>query len=482
MATAQLRARLAQIDAKIASLESQQALLHAERQTITQKLAVAIYPVLTLPHDVVSEIFLHCIDEDENRYKACIPVTLASVCSPWRAVALHTHGIWTHLETSLFKHPQRAENLLRMHVTRSGSLPLDLRIYSLDLVHPTHENFLRIFGDCSARWGSLYLSSCGPITLPEYIRGPFPHLRRLILASGRNAPLPHLFDAPNLVQVEFEEMDIPGEWRFCLPWSQLTTLRLDHVGLTRCIEIVELTSNLERLEILCEDWREALVSPRRSILLPRLHTLILGLCTSAQIIPHLVLPALREFDTGSQDGGISGWRSDLQALITRSGCALETLRLSFTDIQVEQRISPILEGTPTVRNLIVSCHGFDSEAFTAFLDGFIREPPVLLALEHLELKRCEAKIALQPLLVSFKLSFDQDPYGLQERLDYHQEDSHWVPVDMNQQDAEMQAALIRLGELRAGGLTMDLRSELKWFDEYITAGVIEELMDSKIML
>ncbi|KAJ7636720.1 hypothetical protein FB45DRAFT_1056019 [Roridomyces roridus] len=89
----------------------------------------------------------------------------------------------------------------------------------------------------------------------------------------------------------------------------------------------------------------------------------------------------------------------------------------------------------------------------------------------------EGKELLFARLVSFKLSFDQDTYEFERRLESHDEEhDKWVPNNiMNQQSAEMQAALVRLGELRAGGLQVYLRSDFRWFDEYITAGIIEEL-------
>ncbi|KAJ7606330.1 hypothetical protein FB45DRAFT_1139850 [Roridomyces roridus] len=372
MATAQLRARLIQIDEKVSCLDFQLAQLHAERQTITQELAAAaaLYPVLTLPHDIVSKIFLQCIDG----YEIGIPVTLASVCSPWRVVALHTHGIWTQFEARLGqdRNPQPVEDLFRIYVSRSGCLPLDIRMHGPDSRKPTHENIFRLLGECSTRWRNVYLDTFGPVVLPDYIQGPFPRLRRFRLASS--GPLPNLLDAQNLAEVGFLEMDVPAEWRFPLPWSQLTILRFTHVGLLGCIKVLEHTPNLELLKVESEDYMERAIFPPRALLLPRLHTLILRLCESQRILPYLILPVLREIDIG--DYALWWWRSEIEELLTRSGCALETLRLSFTNIDDGgQAVTDLLEVAPTVRNLIVSCHGFDSEAFTSFLDGFIRDPP-----------------------------------------------------------------------------------------------------------
>ncbi|KAJ6537995.1 hypothetical protein B0H19DRAFT_877467, partial [Mycena capillaripes] len=55
-----------------------------------------VYPVLTLPFDITSRIFLHCLPSHgrvaPSPSKA--PLLLAQICHHWREVALSTCGLW----------------------------------------------------------------------------------------------------------------------------------------------------------------------------------------------------------------------------------------------------------------------------------------------------------------------------------------------------------------------------------------------------
>src|ERR1700761_7499260 len=56
---ASLRARIPRIDRYITALESKLTLLRAEKEEILRDLDSIVFPVLTLPCNIVSEIFLH---------------------------------------------------------------------------------------------------------------------------------------------------------------------------------------------------------------------------------------------------------------------------------------------------------------------------------------------------------------------------------------------------------------------------------------
>ncbi len=64
------RARIAHLDAKISELESALKSLKAERQLAQHRLDAYTYPVLTLPNEIVSEIFVHFLP----LYPNCAPL------------------------------------------------------------------------------------------------------------------------------------------------------------------------------------------------------------------------------------------------------------------------------------------------------------------------------------------------------------------------------------------------------------------------
>jgi hypothetical protein len=58
-----LRFHLRVIEERMAGLESQMALLRQERDAVLTDLAAVVYPVLTLPNEIISEIFLLSVDK-----------------------------------------------------------------------------------------------------------------------------------------------------------------------------------------------------------------------------------------------------------------------------------------------------------------------------------------------------------------------------------------------------------------------------------
>ncbi|KAJ7167598.1 hypothetical protein C8R46DRAFT_1093542, partial [Mycena filopes] len=63
----------------------------------TPRLSI-VYPILTLPPEITTEIFLCCLPEKRlgdvvNTMEA--PLLLLQVCSVWRQIAISTRRLWT---------------------------------------------------------------------------------------------------------------------------------------------------------------------------------------------------------------------------------------------------------------------------------------------------------------------------------------------------------------------------------------------------
>ncbi|KAJ7068769.1 hypothetical protein C8F01DRAFT_963465, partial [Mycena amicta] len=60
-------------------------------------------PVLTLPPEILSEIFLHCLLEPDqpvpklNPERPRAPLLLLQICRTWRNVAIGTPRLWQRL-------------------------------------------------------------------------------------------------------------------------------------------------------------------------------------------------------------------------------------------------------------------------------------------------------------------------------------------------------------------------------------------------
>ncbi|KAJ7615337.1 hypothetical protein FB45DRAFT_935436 [Roridomyces roridus] len=481
MIPAELRTLRAQIDATIASLEEKIVHLQAQRQYVDEQLAAAVYPIQNLPREMISEIFLRygC---DELYGQPNSPLVLASVCSQWREVALGTHGLWTHFNSApgrllgVMRNPEGVANRLQTYISRSGTLPLDLRIHMLDSGEPSHEEIFRLLMECSARWRRLDIAPFGPVALPADIQGPFPHLVHFSLDSVLlETPIPPLLDAPNLVHLDVTEVELGTEWRLSLPWRQLTTLKVFQMDVFQCLEMMDHTPNLEQLHFACDNADETIYPAR---VLPHLHKLSLGPTTAHEILPHLTLPKLGELEIDTIS--IEKWASYFEDLITRSGCTLQKLEFFVTDLDEVYEAENLFSAIPTVRHLTINCPRLSTAAFAELFDAFSADPPVLPALESLEIKRCETRIELPPLgrlltnrhqiegeellqvvdLASFKLLF-------------RQEDDDFLPeegddkVNLYEKSDEMKGELGLLRELRNEGLDIEIRSDFMWFDECI---------------
>ncbi|KAF7366413.1 F-box domain-containing protein [Mycena sanguinolenta] len=95
------RARVAELEARILDLECSIAELRAEKAIAQERLNSYKYQVLTLPDEIISEIFVHFLPS----YPICpplvgplSPISLTHICRKWRARALATPVLWRAID------------------------------------------------------------------------------------------------------------------------------------------------------------------------------------------------------------------------------------------------------------------------------------------------------------------------------------------------------------------------------------------------
>ena len=164
-----------------------------------------------LPRELISEIFVRCLEDDElgctPPHPQTAPLCLTHVCSLWRDIAIGTRILWTGLSLRCTASTIRnSKQLMLLWTARSHPLPFALRAFctfnSADsiLVLPVSESeYAAQFTDmlllCSLRWRAL------DITVPSvsFARPIFDALARtasrlqLISISSLNL---QLFDEP----------------------------------------------------------------------------------------------------------------------------------------------------------------------------------------------------------------------------------------------------------------------------------------------
>ncbi|KAJ7872286.1 hypothetical protein B0H14DRAFT_2502721, partial [Mycena olivaceomarginata] len=119
------RARIADLDAQIRDLERSLSVLRSEKSAAQERLDSYKYPVLTLPNEIVCEIFVHFLPP----YPVCPPPTgslspilLTHICRGWREIALESPALWRAIQISA------NDDLVSTVLSRSVPCPLSIHL------------------------------------------------------------------------------------------------------------------------------------------------------------------------------------------------------------------------------------------------------------------------------------------------------------------------------------------------------------------
>ncbi|KAK6977998.1 hypothetical protein R3P38DRAFT_3294610 [Favolaschia claudopus] len=336
-------AQILELENQIAVLERSIDALRVAQKPAQDRLDSYKYPVLTLPNEIISEIFQHHVPtypEPPDFFEDSSPTKLTQICRKWRQIALATPALWRAFNLRCIS-SEAASELPPLWLERSGFLPLSIHGTDADDLFPA---FSASIPHC-ARWEHLDLALNHPSNL-KAITAAMPLLRTLSLFINleRLSP-PHPFQyAPLLHSVVFN-CQTPC---VILPWSQLTSLTLRCMYAEEIPPILRQTSNLVHCTLLV--WGEDFFGsgPDYDITLSCLKTLIFEpsvIDTSVVLFQHLVTPALvclelREsflFSEGlgaaiAPHGGVVG---SLEAFISKSGCQLCELRITKASVPQE---------------------------------------------------------------------------------------------------------------------------------------------------
>ncbi|KAJ7073959.1 hypothetical protein C8F01DRAFT_1360705 [Mycena amicta] len=262
------RAQLAQLDAEIHKLHLALSALYAERKPVQDRLDSYIYPVMTLPNEIVSEIFIQYLPA----YPVCPPLLgngsptkLAQICSRWRSIAVATPALWRAIGLFEYTIPGRSPEVqiatMQTWLKRSGSLPLSILLSDnyTDGRRPAIAGAIDHLLDHCARWEYALLS------LPnEYdsryshrFQGPMPSLLQLQLRYDEEFQLDVVIgqlDAPKLRNVSVQIFDMtPQRLIPCIPWVKLTQLNLHYVTPVVALAILRETENLVDCRLVFDD-------------------------------------------------------------------------------------------------------------------------------------------------------------------------------------------------------------------------------------
>ncbi|KAF8151956.1 hypothetical protein K438DRAFT_1864834 [Mycena galopus ATCC 62051] len=288
------RAWVADLDTEILLLERSLFALRSQKDQAQQRLDSYKYPVLTLPNEIISEIFVHFLPI----FPQYPP--LAGLDSP-TLLGQHLH-------------------LCSLWLTRSRSYPLALR---LNHTRPGGLNISQILEAViphRARWERLEFN-LSPSHIPA-IEGPMPLLRHLDLILDEDAETSVSFDeAPLLRSVKLKVLT---PLTVTLPLAQLTSLTLDLVYRHEYLAILKQAPGLVHCELgivaVSEEYQNDDQLPKHAIELPCLESLALFMNdTPTENLDDFVVPALRSLRLIESFLGPEPINR-LSAFIAKSGC------------------------------------------------------------------------------------------------------------------------------------------------------------------
>lgn len=353
------RARLGRIDAAISQLQLQ-------KESLTKQLDARKYSVLTLPNELVAEIFIHALDRPSlNGYP--LPTVLAQVCCHWRNVALSLPMLWRTISLKL--NSLTLDRRLMMAKTwfrRSGRRPLSLTLkYGPDCRGVTHvgPHFPLFIRELSPQFSRLEHLDVG-VTLRgdslELLRHPMPQLKHLALTMNRvyTTESPVVMspeNVPLLRSLELRHFHPYHELSF--PWEQITTLICDHIEYRDLCKILEQSPAL--LHCAVSRMQRGLATPS-PVTLPRLESLIFSLYDFDDSlfgifpISHMTLPALRILQIPETYLRYPSFDA-LLAFVSRSRCSLEELRIIDLTHTSEQAYIDKFSAIPSLSFYRQSC-------------------------------------------------------------------------------------------------------------------------------
>ncbi|KAJ6602789.1 hypothetical protein DFH09DRAFT_451472 [Mycena vulgaris] len=318
------RALIADTEAQILNLHCSIEALRIQKDLAQERLHSYRYPVLTLPNEVVSEIFIHFLPI----YPICPPLRgflsptlLTHICRKWREIALTTPALWRAI--SLSRPPNIGQiQTLEVWLARSGVCPLSIQIENCyyELIW---FKFSEAIVPYRARWEYLKIP-VRPSNL-DFVKGPMPLVRQLdILVDDDNFTDPVSFcEVPRLRSVILED----PYHIVVVPWSQLTSLTLLDTTSPKSTEILAQTISLVYCELVICGHRVS----EDDLRLPSLESLVLVMMYNhdfeSSYIDCFVVPSLRKLRVPEKLLGPDPTAS-LALLISRSECKLQEVRIT----------------------------------------------------------------------------------------------------------------------------------------------------------
>ncbi|KAJ7235401.1 hypothetical protein C8J57DRAFT_1530833 [Mycena rebaudengoi] len=183
------RQKIAHLDAThrefVALLEAKQRDSEKEQQQLQSALARVVFPVLTLPTEIVSRIFIICRPTDSHLQpsRSTAPLLVAQICRQWREIALETSELWASVYIRPVEtRPNPPREFLATQLRRAKGFPLSLCLHSYPALVPSPNALLQTYSS-QLRHFSLTLSLTDVLDLQLNFKLQPPSLRKLTIGA-----------------------------------------------------------------------------------------------------------------------------------------------------------------------------------------------------------------------------------------------------------------------------------------------------------
>ncbi|KAJ7231011.1 hypothetical protein C8J57DRAFT_187715 [Mycena rebaudengoi] len=238
-----IRASISELDARILTLKGALVAAKLERQDLQTCLDAYKYPILTLPTEITSEIFVHFLPPYPQRPPAtglASPELLSQICRAWRKIALSMPRLWRAI--ALSPTTMSPTKTLETWVSRSKNCPLSIFLRSSSGL--VIADFIQAIIPHSEHWE--YIDFKLPIESLQLIGADFPLLRSLTFGPTQYVDvgepdskhaISSFSNAPLLTQVALSNSFGPFEIQ--LSWSQLTSITAYSFSPYECTKILQ---------------------------------------------------------------------------------------------------------------------------------------------------------------------------------------------------------------------------------------------------
>lgn len=357
----------------------------------------AIDSSVTIPSELLSEIFLHCVDPEGGMNllnTIHVPLLVSWICTRWRKTALATPRLWSRLSLQLDSvHPRSSDNtvtldagstsspssskmqqeMVRACLERSGQCPLTVYVFWEEAPFLASHPVLDALMEHAERWQVMffYLPYSAFKSLTR-VRKRLPLLRELSLGlsdepSAYTGKLDAFSSAPRLDSLECVNCS-PLIFKF--PWSQLTSIPMMAVSVDDCLDVLLQTSRLENGGFIFIDGRPSVYGRGRHIRHQHDHIRSFRIMTPPEnesvdlrgLFPQLSFPHLEELVICNLH---SPFCAEFVSFLSRLRC-LKTLHLRKTALFDYQLVQG-LKYLPTLTSLIVYSAPYEAPTVTHHL-------------------------------------------------------------------------------------------------------------------